>query len=319
MPLTTTTTYTTRILAEVIAELVLAAPTPKNVLSKLANIQSIQGEPALSLAMPRYADLGAASLVAENADIASTALAMGTESTFTPAEYGMMGEVTYRAARRKVPGLSSVHQLFDGSATLDQQLAVFSGEAMRLKGAIDEAVETQCSIALTSLTDVVGTTTVDLSIADMEAAIYAQAINEILNEDLAFTLAPIQMYDLRAAITSSTAPVFSTDIQSVTTVRPDMSLDGLRGAFMGIPVYEISNSVVQTANAGADVVGALVIRGRGEATAATSGTLVICEGENLYFSFEADNSARAVEVQAVYEFDAGLRATDMGVQIVTDA
>ena len=99
----------------------------------------------------------------------------------------------------------------------------------------------------------------------------------------------------------------------MTQVRPDISLDGLRGTFMGIPVYEISQSVIETT--GGDDLGALIVVGRGNAEGPAPGSLVIVEGEPLYFSFEADNSKRSVEVQCTYEFDAGLRATDYGCEI----
>jgi hypothetical protein len=313
MAQTTTTTWADRILAEVIAEICLSAPTPKNVVSKLANFNTIAGEPAPTLAMPRYGDLGPAATVAEAADVTSTALLMGVEATFTPAEYAMMAEITYKAARRIVPGMTGVHQLFDGSASLEQQLAVFSGQAMRLKGSIDEALEVECTTALTGIADLATTGGAALTIAVLEEAIYKQAQNEILNEDLAFVLSPKQVSDLRSAITVAVGPVWSTDIQSVTQIRPDISLDGLRGTFMGIPVYEISASVVQVS--GADDLGALIVVGRGNAEGPTPGSLVIVEGEPLYFSFEANNSARSVEVQCTYEFDAGLRATDYGCEI----
>ena len=319
MALTTSTTYGDMILPEIIANLVLEAPTPKAVVSKLANFVSIAGQPTGSIAMPRFADLGAAANVAENADVSSTTLSMGTQSTFTPAYYGMMGEVTFKAMREKMPGLTSVYQLFDGTATVDQQLAVFAQEAQRLKNAMDEAIETAACADFASLSDSVGSTTVDLTIANLEEAIFEQAKNEIRNENLAFCLAPAQLFDLRSAITSSTATIFSTDVQSIINVTPDLSLDGLRGSLFGIPVYEMSQSVVATANAGADVVGALIIRGSGEPTSSDYGTLVVCEGCALHYTFDADMSKRAAEIQINYEFDVGLRAADLGVKIVTDA
>ena len=313
MPQTTTTTYADMILAEIIGEVALSAPTPKNVVSKLANYNTIAGMPSGTLALPRFGDLGAAPTVAEGTAVTSTALAMGTESTFTPADYAMMAEITYKAMREKVPGLASVHSLFDGSASLDQQLSVFMAEAMRLKGTIDEAVEGQCTLALTGIADIANGTGVALTVALMEEAIYKQAQNEILNEDLAFCLTPKQLSDLRSAITTATGPVWSTDIQSITQIRPDVSLDGLRGTFMGIPVYEISQSVIQTT--GADDLGALIVVGRGGAEGANPGSLVVVSGSELYFTFETVNAKRSVELQVNYEFDAGLRATDYGCEI----
>jgi len=317
MPQTTTTTWADRILAEVIAEICLSAPTPKNVISKLANFTSIAGEPAPTVAFPRYGDLGPADLVAEADDVTSTELAMGTESTFTPAEYAMMGEITFKAARRKVPGMVSVHQLFDGSASLEQQLAVFTGTAMRLKGSIDERVEIECATALLGITAQASVTGAALDIATIQEAIYKQAQNEILNENLALVLSPKQVADLREAVTGAAGPVWSTDIQSITQLSPDMSLDGLRGTFMGVPVYEMSASVVQTS--GGDDYGALIVVGSGNPEGSNPGSVVIVEGEGLYYSFQADNSKRSVEVQATYEFDAGLRATDYGCEIISSS
>lgn len=313
MPQTTTTTWADMILAEVIGEVALSAPTPKNVVSKLANYNTIAGMPSGTLALPRYGDLAAATAPGEGVAATSVALAMGTESTFTPVEYATMAEITYKAMREKVPGLASIHQLFDGSTSIEQQLSVFMAEAMRLKGTIDERVEIECTTALTGITAIANGTGVALTVALMEEAIYKQAQNEILNEDLAFVLSPKQLSDLRSAITAAVGPVWSTDIQSITQVRPDVSLDGLRGTFMGIPVYEISASCVQTT--GGDDLGALIVVGRGNAEGSNPGSLVVVSGSELYFTFETANAKRSVELQVNYEVDAGLRATDYGCEI----
>jgi hypothetical protein len=313
MPQTTTTTYADMILAEVIGEVALSAPTPKNVVSKLANYNTIAGMPSGSLALPRFGNLAAATAPGEGVATTSVALAMGTEAAFTPVEYSTMAEITYKAMREKVPGLAGVHQLFDGSTSLEQQLSVFMAEAMRLKGTIDERVELECTGSLAGITDLANGAAAALNIALLEEAIYKQAQNEILNEDLAFVLSPKQVSDLRAAITSSAAPVFSTDIQSITTISPDISMDGLRGTFMGIPVYEMSQSVVPT-GATWDI-GALIVVGRGNAEGPNPGSLVVVSGSDLYFTFETVNAKRSVELQVNYEFDAGLRATDYGCEI----
>lgn len=316
MPQTTTTTWTDMILAEVIGEVALSAPTPKNVVSKLANYNTIAGMPSGSLALPRYGDLAKATAPGEGVAPTSVALVMGTESTFTPVEYTTLAEITYKAMREKVPGLASVHQLFDGSASIEQQLSVFMAEAMRLKGTIDERVEFECTSALTGLADQASGAGSALTLALMEEAIYKQAQNEILNEDLAFVLSPKQLSDLRSAITSASGPVWSTDIQSITQIRPDVSLDGLRGTFMGIPVYEISQSCVQTTG-GTDDLGALIVVGRGNAEGPNPGSLVVVAGSELYFTFETANAKRSVELQVNYEFDAGLRAADYGCEIIS--
>tara|TARA_R100001594_G_scaffold43607_2_gene75776 strand:- start:711 stop:1661 length:951 start_codon:yes stop_codon:yes gene_type:complete len=310
---TTTTTWTSMILTEIIGEIALSAPTPKNVVSKLANYNSIQGMPSGTLQLARNADLGAAATVAEGAAVPVTDLAMVAPATFTPADFAMMAKITYKAMRERVPGLASVHQLFDGSATIEQQLSVFMPQAARLKGAIDEAVETECNLALAGLTDIVNLTGNPFSVVGAEEAIFKQAQNEILNEDLAFCLSPKQLSDLRSDITTAAGPVWSTDIQSITQVRPDLSMDGLRGVFMGIPVYEISQSCVR--NDGTDDFGALIVVGRGNAEGPNPGTLVVVEGSSLYFTFETVNAERSVELQCNYEFDAGLRAADYGVEI----
>ena len=319
MAQTTRTTVTDQVLSEVIAEAALSAARPKNVLSRLCNQTSIAGMPAASLSMPRHGDIGAAASVSETADISSTTLTAGTQSTFTPLEYGIMAEVTYKAARRRMPGLASVHQLFNGSASLEQQLAVFADDSERLGAAQFEALEAACIDALDSLANSVGSTTVNLALSDMEDALYTYETLEVSNEDLAFVLAPRQIADLRTALTTATGTIWSTDIQSIMERSPDTSKTGLQGAFLGVPTYTLSNSIVNTANAGADVVGALIPVGRGDPVAGQAGAVVIVEGEPLFYSFETDNSKRSVEIQAVWEWAAGLRATDYGVKIVTDA
>tara|TARA_Y100000361_G_scaffold153876_1_gene177025 strand:+ start:5036 stop:6004 length:969 start_codon:yes stop_codon:yes gene_type:complete len=322
MALTTTTIVTDQILAELLAEIALDAARPKNVASLLANFDSIDGRPTGTLNMPRYDDIGPAAAVAENADVTSTTLANGTQASFTPSEYAIMAEITFKAARERVPGMANVAALIQ-SGTVEQILAAFANDANRLGEAMNERIEIECVDALSSLANSVGTTTVDLSIANLEEALYTFATLEVgnINDDLALVLAPRQVQDLRAAVTSSSnsAAVFSTDIQSITSYRPDNSTNGLIGAFMGVPVYQLSQSVVNTANAGADVEGALIQVGRGSAVNGQRGSVCIVEGSALAMTVDHDMSKRSFELQATYEFDAGLRATDMGVLIVTDA
>ena len=147
--------------------------------------------PIFQMNMPRYADIGPAAAIAENADVSSTTLSNGTQASFSPSEYAIMAEITFKAARERVPGLSNVASLIQ-SGTVEQVLAAFANDANRLGEAMNERIEIECVDALTSLANSVGSTGVDLSIANLEEALYTFATLEVgnINDDLALVLAP---------------------------------------------------------------------------------------------------------------------------------
>lgn len=99
----------------------------------------------------------------------------------------------------------------------------------------------------------VGTTTADLTIAQMLLAIFELEDNSEAS-NLLFLLHPVQVHDVRAAIVASAAPVW-TAAGPAATLMNNAGAGAFKGSFLGIPVYSSPNVV--TANAGADRAGAL--------------------------------------------------------------
>lgn len=162
-----------------------------------------------------------------------------TETSITVAQIGLGREVTKMAQRTNILG-----------GVLLQQMMMDAATTLAL------AVEDDLAALFTSITDSVGTTTLDLTIANMLSAIAAQRVN-LVQGQLEFVLAQIQLEDLNAAIAASGASLWSAGANQ-STVNATMS--GYAGKFLDANVWV--SSLCDTANAGADRVGACINNGR---------------------------------------------------------
>ena len=319
---TKSATYGNHILTEALAARILDANKPKSVISGLVTMDSIAGEPSKTRKINKFSDLGAATTATEGTDFTTnTELNMATPVTLTPTEAAIMrSTITYRAIERRFPGMMNVHSFFDDPSGLSAQLAMAGQEVDRHAAAIAEKVESDLSALLAGFTDSVGSTTVDLSFANMESALFELVKNETPHENWCYVLCPVQMSDLRVAALAATATVFTNNVTDLLATTPDLSRNGLRGSVFGIPVYEISESVKTTANAAADVVGALMLRGQGSYTGGgQDGALIVTEGKAPYVQVDKNLDQRGFVLQSVYEYAAGELDDTYGVKIVTDA
>jgi len=120
---------------------------------------------------------------------------------------------------------------------------------------IAEMIDDDLVGKFSSITDSVGTSGVDLTVANMLSAISSQRTNKARG-NLAFILDDQQATDLAADVSADAASVFVGNAhQSVL----GSSLDGRMGMFMGSPVYY--SNLCDTANTGANVVGACIVTG----------------------------------------------------------
>lgn len=323
---TTATTYTDRILTELINERVAAASQARVVALNHCSFDSIAGEPSFTKAYPRFSDLGAASSASAGTDIsANTELTMGTQLAVTVSEIsGTKSTVLDTAMERKMPGMSGValtSAIREGNASV---LGIFAEEFARHYAMSMEAVEVAVMALLDDFTTSVGTTTVDFDLAQAESALYQLTNKETGREsDWVYLLAPIQVSDLRrdVAINGGGAggAVWSTDIQSIVNVNPGLETMGLVGSLFGVPVYQTATSTNPSPNGGADEAGALLISGGGRNPDDRPGALLFLEGDSHKYDIERDASLRATELVTTYTAGVGERFDDGGISIITDA
>ena len=328
MTVTSTTSRATNILNEVLAARTIPALTPKLVYWNLCNQDSIDGAASLSKEYPVESDIGPAGTATEGTDLSSTTeLAMGSAVTVTPTEAAAIrSDITTRDMRRESPG-ASASDVFSRimSGDLEGLLGVLEAKAMVQMKAMQEKAEKDCVALLDDFADSVGSTGTDLSIANLLSAIYKLEENEPLHEDFAFVLHAEQVRTMRELLLAQGSGSASAGLwvqqadASAVNFNSDSARNGLKGSFLGIPVYQTSPSVDPGPNAGADVAGALVAVGRGAPDSGQIGATVFVEGHSPTFLIDVDASARTVELIGLWEYGVAELVDKHGVSIITDA
>lgn len=317
--------YADRILPELINERLAPASRAPIVALNHCTTDSLAGLPTKTKAYPKALDDGAASAATEGTDItATTTMDLGTQLVLTVSEgAGVRSDITNTAIERRMPGLSGQALISAINAHSPQVLEIFAEEFARHTAMMLEKAETDVCALLDDFTTSVGNTGVDFSLADAESAIYQMTNLEFGFENRwVFLLAPVQVSDIRKeiAITGGGAggAVWSSDIQSIMNLNPNLSANGLVGQLFGVPVYQTATSVNPSPNAAADEAGALLISGMGTSASESQGALLFLEGNAPKYTWEHDASARTTELVSVYEYAVDSHL-DMGIAIVTDA
>lgn len=326
---TTTSTYANVILNEVLNDASLKALTPKVVAWNHFNQDSIEGAASLSKEYPVQSDLGAAASATEGNDFSTvTTLSYATSVTVTPTEAAVArADITTRAMRRKFPGMST-DQVFGAIMGGDYSLIVdlLEEEAMRLAGMLYEKAETDCIALLDDFTDTAGSTGVDIDVSVFLTALYKLEENEPEHENFVALLDIEQIRTLRSDLTSNAATadgiVWNTQADaSVVNFIADGAKNGFKGSLLGVPMFQLAPSLRLTANASADVVGALVCRGQGVPgqPGALNGAAVFTEGHSIRYLVDVDASKRMIELIGIWEYGVAELRDAHGVSIITDA
>jgi len=326
MPQSTTTTITSTIASEILSQRALASLTPKLVALPRINRVNIDGSGSLTYKLPVESLMADAASVSEGSDASSISdFSYGSAISLTPTERYARGDLTARAIRRGSGGMLS-NQVFDAMQdnNVGSLLPMLEPYAMRAMERLYALMEKDTCAGFANASVSVGTSTNDLTIANLVAARYSYYAASPSNENVEWFLTPIQVSDLITALAagsgSSLANIF---VQSATTDivnwKNDGVRDGLMGSFMGIPLRQIDALSKATANVGADDVGALMAVGVGDPAFGQRGAQVIVEGFAPRIVFDVDMSARNVEIIALGEWIVGEHTDAHYIKIVTDA
>jgi N4-gp56 family major capsid protein len=227
----TTTTYNDTVYSAIIADMVLDALMAHVVTPPLLRRFDLRNQPSKSVDVPK-ADKFTAAAVSEGTELANTALTTA-KATGTAGEVGIMATVTDVLEVSDIP-------------------AAHAARLKQLGRAIADKIDVDITALFASFSSSVGTTTVDLSLANLLTAIYTL---EVANAPKPYVgvLHPIQINDMRVALESNAnAPFRSMGIQSGTNELGPAG-NGFAGEWFGLPLYFSTN--VPTANAGADRAG----------------------------------------------------------------
>jgi len=324
---TTSTSYSDNSLAYGLGERVLSASLPKIVLTGLVNEIDISGEPTDTARVNRNTDLGVAGAGTEGTEFTTNEeFALATPVDFVVAEAAAIqrGLVTNFALETRFPGVSDVWRALQESG-LDQKLAILGVEADRASFPCIEKREDDLCNLLGGFTGTAGTTTVDITVANLIAAQYTLKTQEPDHEDWVYVLTPNQVQEVALEFGDTGGGkggsiwVNAGDL-SFFNHRPDMPRNGFRGSFMGIPVYEYAHSLRTLANANADVCGALMCRGIGDPRKGGQvGGLGLTTRGFLKYHLEYSAGHRGVIIVVTSDHKALELRDENGVSLITDA
>ena len=230
---TTTTTYNDTVYAAIIADMVLDALMAHVVTPPLVRKFDLSSQPSKTVNVPK-ADAFTAAAVAEGTELTNTALTT-SYATGTAGEVGIMATITDVLEVSDIP-------------------AAHGARLKQLGRSIADKIDVDITALLGSFSNTVGTTTADLTLANILSAIYTL---EAANAPKPFVgvFHPIQISDVRTALeTNANSPFQSQGIQAGTNELGPAG-NGFAGSWFGIPLYFSTN--VPTANAAADRAGGI--------------------------------------------------------------
>lgn len=282
MAATTTSTATETIYAKMLTDLMIEAVYSVSVMDQLVRQESLVGKPSNSLSFPIWPTVAAAS-IAETVDLTSTA-------------------VDTTAVDIACTEASSIR--IDVTDLLSEASIVRDGARFAQTGAqaVADKRDTDLAALLGGFSSVVGATTVNLSEANLLAAMTTLASADA-PRPYVIVLHPQQVGDLRAALSTTTGVVQS-------NTSPDTlggTGAGLEFTYYGFPIYATTN--VPQATAGADWAGAMFARGN---------ALARVDKRPIRIRPQRDESLRATEFNITSVYGQGELVDSWGVTILTD-
>lgn len=196
------------------------------------------GLPTVRFDWPTQTDPGAAADLTEGTAMANTALSTGVASA-TAAADGQSATVT-----------KLLDAVMVGDAT-----SHFSGVLAR---SVQEAEEDEAAALYGGFSSTVGTTTVDLTVAQFQSGVSTLEQADATGT-LVAVLHPVQAGDLRAGLTATANMHFAANPQLNQSILNDISTpSGYVGSLFGVDIYQTSS--VPTANLGADRAGGIFVK-----------------------------------------------------------
>lgn len=231
---TTTSTFDDVSLAAIITDEVKDALMAVVVTPALLDFYDLAGQPSKAVKIPK-ADKFTAAAVAEGTELANTALT-STSVTLTASEIGIMATITDVLELSDIP-------------------AAHAARLRQLGRAMGDKLDVDICALFSGFSTAVGTTTVDITLANLLDAIYNLEVNDAGGlGSLVGVLHPRQTADLRTELEADSASIY-------TNTSPNSlskAMAGYFGSWFGIDIFQSTN--VPTANAAADRAGAVFVR-----------------------------------------------------------
>lgn len=231
---TTTSTYDDVSYAAIITDEVYDALMAAVVTPPLLDNFDIMNSASNAVKIPK-ADKFTAAAVAEGTELINTALTT-TSVTITASEIGIQATVTDVLEVSDIP-------------------AAHGARLRQLGRALADKMDVDITALLSGFSSSVGSTTVDITLANLLEAIYTlEAADAASLGPLVAVLHPRQTADLRTELEADAASIYTSESQSGLS----KANAGYFGSWFGIDIFQSTN--VPTANAGADRAGGVFVR-----------------------------------------------------------
>jgi N4-gp56 family major capsid protein len=278
---TTSTLVTELIAAEVVASMIIDAAYAESVMPALVRSSDISADPTLTKKFPKWPLLAADDLT-EGTDLANTAVDT-TSVSVTVDEAGLLVTVTDVANGAGIANLA--------------EYANELGKALANKIDLDILAE------VADFSNSVGATGVDMTEANFLEAIYTLD-NGNAKGDYVAVLHPIQVNDLRVALSSTTGAIWGGPSAPAGDI-------GAMASLYGVDIFQSTNCA--SVNTNADRQGVMMPMGN------QSGLAYVTKN-GAKTEFERDASLRATEivVTSLYGDECVNTAANGGVAIITD-
>jgi hypothetical protein len=272
MAVSTSTTVANWLLTEVMSQIALDPLRGKFVLLPFMNMADISGRSSKVRKIRKKSAIAAAVDDTEATAFSNPAtLGVVANISITPSTKVQGIQLTADAIELALPGVAR-------SQVIDAIQGNGAGALPLVRDAMTEILEshylraeTDALALFSGLSESAGTTNTSLSFATLLDAMVKLLDNNPSSEDLVFVLEEIGVGDLRTLASSGSGAALSSVFTgngvadlSFFNQRPDVSRNGFRGGFCGIPIYAANKNAMATANAGVDRVAALIVAGRGE-------------------------------------------------------
>lgn len=287
---TTTTTLTELVNSEFISDVILEYAHDYTVSAPFMRQIDLRGRATSVASFPRWV-LDAGADLTEGTDVSTTTELETTDVQVTAAEVGLRRDVTDDALEDSILG----NALF----------GFLAQDAGRLLGIM---LEDDIDALFASLSTSVGTSGADLTVANMVQA-QAQIRKNKMRGSLVYILDDQQAEDYQAALAASTSTTINAFASPNTTAN-----SAFLGSFMNAEVWQ--TGLTDTANTGANVVGACFIRGDQNPMTACFGMAI---SRDVRTELERNASNRLTEFVATAKWGVGEIADESGCGIITDA
>lgn len=321
---TTSTTNATRQLSYVLGRRALPPNKADIVAAFLCNDDDIAGQPSFVKQYAVESDLAAASAGTEGTAISTNvSLGYGSAIQGTVVEGALIrATVTDRSTKVAFPGMTGVEDVMQ-RGTFEQKAQLLQPQINRLSGACWEKLEADVTALVTGLSNSVGTSGVDFSVADAFTAIFTYDTLEAVTRECAWLLTSVQMDDLRrdlAIVGGGLGGGVWFQAADVEFLKArELPHNGFMGTFMGRPIYQYSHSLRVLSDSSANVNGALLAIGRGTPEDGQLGAFGIVRSGGLIVRLEESAAERGVICVVSLEYVAIEVRDGHGVRIKTDA